>query len=323
MMRHPARRREAHASPGFPLLAVDRADPGRRRASSSRSSRGAGPSCTGWWPCCSPRATGRPHALGARRSSRPATPGFQFVVEHTGSTTLDITWHLGVDGISLFLVVLTGLLFPLAIVRAPSPTTTRRRYYAWLLVLEAAASGVFLSLDLFLFFVFFEIVARAACTSSSAAGATADRVYAATKFFLFTMFGSAFMLVSIVTLAVLHQRRRRAATSRFDLRQDRRAAGAIATTPAAGCSSAFAIAFAVKVPVFPLHTWLPDAHTEAPTAGSVILAGVMLKLGTYGFLRFGLYLFPEASVWFAPGAAHPRRDRHHLRRHRRHHADAT
>ena len=83
---------------------------------------------------------------------------------------------------------------------------------------------------------------------------------------------------------------------------------------------AFAVAFAVKVPLFPLHTWLPDAHTQAPTAGSVILAGVMLKLGTYGFVRFGLYLFPEASVWFAPGARHARRDRHHLRRHRRHDA---
>ena len=122
--------------------------------------------------------------------------------------------------------------------------------------------------------------------------------YAATKFFLYTMFGSALMLVSIVSLAVLHAQNSGSELT-FNLIE-------IATNPAIATNTSrliflgFAIAFAVKVPLFPVHTWLPDAHTEAPTAGSVILAGVMLKLGTYGFIRFGLFLFPEASHFFAP-----------------------
>ena len=137
------------------------------------------------------------------------------------------------------------------------------------------------------------------CTSSSAAGATSDRVYAALKFFLYTMLGSAFMLVGILALVVPPPagdgRRSPSTSSRWPSDP-----GARHAAPPAGCSSAFAVAFAVKVPLFPVHTWLPDAHTEAPTAGSVILAGVLLKLGTYGFLRFGLYLFPEAAVDLAP-----------------------
>ena len=125
------------------------------------------------------------------------------------------------------------------------------------------------------------------------------RVYAATKFFLFTMLGSAFMLVAIVGLAVLAHA---GDDGRHHLRppQDRGEPGASTATTARWLFLGFAIAFAVKTPMFPFHTWLPDAHTEAPTAGSVDLAGVMLKLGTYGFLRYGLYLFPEASVYFAP-----------------------
>jgi NADH-quinone oxidoreductase subunit M len=126
----------------------------------------------------------------------------------------------------------------------------------------------------------------------------ADRTYAATKFFLYTMFGSAFMLVGIVTLGVLHAD---GGTVTFDLQTLADNQGVLAVTTARWIFVSFAIAFAVKVPLFPVHTWLPDAHTQAPTAGSVILAGVMLKLGTYGFLRFGLYLFPEAAVWAAPG----------------------
>jgi NADH-quinone oxidoreductase subunit M len=125
----------------------------------------------------------------------------------------------------------------------------------------------------------------------------AERVYAATKFFLFTMAGSAFMLVGVVATAWLHHAAGHPLT--FDLVKIAEAQD-IATNSARWLFLSFAIAFAVKVPVFPLHTWLPDAHTQAPTAGSVILAGVMLKLGTYGFLRFGLYLFPEAATWAAP-----------------------
>ena len=122
-----------------------------------------------------------------------------------------------------------------------------------------------------------------------------NRVYAAMKFFLYTMFGSAFMLVGTRRHRVCCTPRR-PATLTFDLVDDRHRPGVIATDTARWLFLAFAVAFAVKVPLFPVHTWLPDAHTEAPTAGSVILAGVMLKLGTYGFLRFGLYLFPEAAA---------------------------
>ena len=223
--------------------------------------------------------------------------GMQFVSEHSWISDLGISWHLGIDGISLFLVVLTGLLFPLALV-AVKPRHDEKSYTAWLLVLQAGCMGVFLSLDLFLFFVAFEIVLVPMYFLIGGWG-YADRVYAALKFFLFTMLGSAFMLVSLVALVWLHQRA--TGTLTFDLVKIAESSTfELATSTGRWLFLGFAVAFAVKVPVFPLHTWLPDAHTQAPTAGSVILAGVMLKLGTYGFLRFGLYLFPEASAWFAP-----------------------
>jgi NADH-quinone oxidoreductase subunit M len=221
--------------------------------------------------------------------------GFQFVSHHSWISDLGISWNLGVDGISLFLVVLTGLLFPLAIIGV-KPKHDEKPYTAWLLLLEAGCLGVFVSLDLFLFFVAFEIVLVPMYFLIGGWG-YAERVYAALKFFLFTMLGSAFMLVSILALVFLHERATGDLT--FDLVQIAESQS-IATETARWLFAGFAVAFAVKVPVFPLHTWLPDAHTQAPTAGSVILAGVMLKLGTYGFLRFGMYLFPEAAEWFAP-----------------------
>jgi NADH-quinone oxidoreductase subunit M len=222
--------------------------------------------------------------------------GFQYVVNAKWIPSWGIGWHLGVDGISLFLLVLSGLLFPLAIV-AVKPDHDDKAYYGWLLLLMAGSMGVFIALDLVLFFAFFEIVLVPMYFLIGLWG-HGDRTYAALKFFLYTMFGSAFMLVGLLATAFLH----RAASGgklTFDLVQ-------IATDQSIGTTAArwiflsFAIAFAVKVPLFPVHTWLPDAHTEAPTAGSVILAGVMLKMGTYGFLRFGLYLFPEAAKTFAP-----------------------
>ena len=169
---------------------------------------------------------------------------------------------------------------------------------AWMLLLEAGCIGTFLSLDLFLFFICFEIVLVPMYFIIGQWG-HGDRVYAATKFFLFTMLGSAFMLVGDHRDGGAPPARARAARSRSTSSPSPR-------TPASRRAAArwlfvaFAIAFAVKVPLFPVHTWLPDAHTDAPTAGSVILAGVMLKLGTYGFIRYGLYLFPEATVYFAP-----------------------
>jgi len=221
--------------------------------------------------------------------------GFQFVSKHTWIDAWGISWHLGVDGISLFLVVLTGLLFPLAIVGTDAHHD-EKPYLAWLLLLEAGVMGSFLSLDLFVFFIFFEIVLVPMYFLIGGWGYD-DRRYAALKFFLFTMFGSAFMFVGIVATAFLA--RPGVGRLTFDLTEIAEHAD-FATSTARWLFFAFAVAFAVKVPIFPLHTWLPDAHTQAPTAGSVILAGVMLKLGTYGLLRFGLYLFPEATWWARP-----------------------
>ncbi len=218
--------------------------------------------------------------------------GFQFTSQHSWIEQWGISYHVGVDGISLFLVVLTGLLFPLAIVGI-DPHHDEKPYLAWLLMLEAGVMGSFLSLDLFLFFIFFEIVLVPMYFLIGGWGYE-NRVYAATKFFLFTMFGSAFMLVGLIATAMLA--RDSIGYLTFDLVEIAENADFAANT-GRWLFFAFAIAFAVKVPIFPLHTWLPDAHTQAPTAGSVVLAGVMLKLGTYGFLRFGLYLFPEAAVW--------------------------
>jgi NADH-quinone oxidoreductase subunit M len=222
--------------------------------------------------------------------------GYQFVVDQTWISRLGISFHLGVDGISLFLIVLTGIIFPIAILGAKIDHD-HKSYYGWLMVLMAGSMGVFSALDLVLFFAFFEIVLVPMYFLIGLWG-HGKRIYAATKFFLYTMFGSAFMLVGLVSLAVLNQRAMGGQIT-FDLVEIAQNQ-AISVEAGRWIFCAFAIAFAVKVPLFPLHTWLPDAHTEAPTAGSVILAAVMLKLGTYGFLRFGLDLFPEASVWAAP-----------------------
>lgn len=220
----------------------------------------------------------------------------QFVDSWTWIESLGISWSLGLDGISLWLVALTGALFPLAII-AIDAEHTPKAYYSWLLVLEAGCMGVFLALDLFAFFVFFEIVLVPMYFLIGQWG-HGERAYAATKFFVYTMLGSAFMLVGILATAFLTAAETGNPVT-FDL-VALAESQALATNTARWIFLSFAVAFAVKVPLFPVHTWLPDAHTNAPTAGSVILAGVMLKLGTYGFLRFGIYLFPEAAVFFAP-----------------------
>ncbi|MEO6654311.1 MAG: NADH-quinone oxidoreductase subunit M [Ilumatobacteraceae bacterium] len=223
--------------------------------------------------------------------------GFEFVSKHPWIEQWGISWHLGVDGISVFLIVLTGVLFPLAILGIDphnDDPTQDKPYFAWLLLLEAGVLGSFMSLDLFLFFVFFEIVLVPMYFLIGGWGYE-GRVYAATKFFLYTMTGSAFMLVSIIATAFIASRNGVGRVT-FDLIEIAENANFAAST-GRWLFFGFAIAFAVKVPIFPLHTWLPDAHTQAPTAGSVVLAGVMLKLGTYGLLRFGLFLFPEAAYW--------------------------
>jgi NADH-quinone oxidoreductase subunit M len=220
---------------------------------------------------------------------------YQFVSHHMWITAWGISWKLGLDGISLFLVVLTGLLFPIALL-GPRVHHDKKAYVAWLLLLEAGCMGVFLALDLFLFFIFWEIVLVPMYFLIGGWGYE-NRVYAALKFFLYTMAGSGLMLVGILALAFLHQSHFGKLT--FDL-QTLASQQSFAESTARWLFLAFSISFAIKVPIFPLHTWLPDAHTEAPTAGSVILAGVLLKLGTYGFLRFGLELFPKAAHDLAP-----------------------
>jgi NADH-quinone oxidoreductase subunit M len=220
---------------------------------------------------------------------------FQLVSQHPWIRAWGISWKLGIDGISLFLVLLSAVLFPIAIA-GPEVHRDVKGYVAWMLLLEAGCLGVFVALDLFLFFLFWEVVLVPMYFLIGGWGYE-RRVYAALKFFLYTMLGSALMLVAILVLAFLHERA--TGTLTFDLVALGRDQ-ALAQSTARWLFLAFAASFAIKVPVFPLHTWLPDAHTEAPTGGSVILAGILLKLGTYGFVRFGLYLFPRAVVDLAP-----------------------
>jgi NADH-quinone oxidoreductase subunit M len=223
-----------------------------------------------------------------------ANPDYQFAEFH-GWIGEAIHYHLGVDGISLFLVLLTTFLTPIAILCSwESIRENVKGFFVSLLVIETAMIGVFVSLDLFLFFVFWELTLIPMYFMIGMWGHE-RRIYAAVKFILYTMFGSILMLVAILWLY--------GKAGTFDL-PDILAlmqSGQLSFPPRTELLlfGAFFLAFAIKVPLFPLHTWLPDAHTEAPTAGSVILAGVMLKLGTYGILRFCLPLFPEAAYRMA------------------------
>ena len=219
--------------------------------------------------------------------------GMQFVEIYPWAPQVGINYSIGVDGISLFLVLLTTLLMPIAVAFSNMYVTFRvRDYLALMLALETAMIGTFVSLDLILFFVFFEFSLIPMYLLIGEWGGT-NRVYAALKFFLYTFTGSAIMLIAM--LAVKFS----AGTS------DIVALQSAVLNPALQFWGflAFALAFAIKVPLFPFHTWLPDAHVQAPTAGSVILAGVLLKMGSYGFLRLAMPIFPDAAATFAPWLA--------------------
>ena len=223
-------------------------------------------------------------------------PDMQFEERLAWIPASGITYHLGVDGISLLLVLLTTLLTPLCLLSAWSQIETRvKEFLIAMLLLEAGMLGVFCALDLVLFFVFWEGMLVPMYLIIGVWGGP-RRVYAAVKFILYTMAGSALMLLAILALYYWHGQATGSYTFDYlDLVRSRIPPGL-----QGWLFLAFALAFAIKVPMFPFHTWLPDAHVEAPTAGSVILAGVLLKMGTYGFLRFCLPLFPAASAAAVP-----------------------
>jgi len=229
----------------------------------------------------------------------PLAEGFQFVESIVWIESLKIGYVVGIDGMSLLLVLLTTFLTPIALLGTWNSVSHRLKEYTMMvLLLEVGMSGVFVSLDLFLFYVFWEAMLIPMYFIIGIWGGQ-DRVYAAVKFFLFTLFGSLLMLVAILALG-LYAAGLAGGSFTTDLRVLIDAASGMPATMQLWLFLAFALSFAIKVPLFPLHTWLPDAHVQAPTAGSVILAGVLLKMGTYGFIRFCLPLFPEAALLSAP-----------------------
>jgi NADH-quinone oxidoreductase subunit M len=229
----------------------------------------------------------------------PTSAAFQFSERYTWLPEFGISYHVGIDGISLLLVVLTTFLTPISILCSWESIETRvREFMFFMLVLEAAMIGVFVSLDLFLFYLFWDAMLIPMYFLIGIWGYD-RRIYAAIKFMLYTMAGSVLMLLAIIWIAYYHQTV--TGVPSFDL------VDLYALDIPGGVQTwlflAFAVAFAIKVPLFPFHTWLPDAHVQAPTAGSVILAGVLLKMGTYGLLRFAFPLFPQAALEFAPWIA--------------------
>jgi NADH-quinone oxidoreductase subunit M len=227
---------------------------------------------------------------------QPSSSEFQFVERYDWMPAFGISYFVGVDGISLLLIVLTGFLTPLALLSSwESVHKKTKAFCVFVLLLESAMIGVFVSLDLFLFYVFWDAMLIPMYFLIGIWGYD-RRIYAAVKFLLYTMAGSVLMLLAILALAFYQSSTGGAYT--FDLLKLYDVQ--IPPQMQFWCFLAFALAFAIKVPLFPFHTWLPDAHVEAPTAGSVILAGVLLKMGTYGLVRFAFPLFPVAAAFFAP-----------------------
>jgi NADH-quinone oxidoreductase subunit M len=227
----------------------------------------------------------------------PGVAGYQFVEHGAWIPEFGITYYLGMDGISLFLVILTTILFTLSLLYSGGGDIEKRprEFCFFMLVLETGLLGALLSIDLFLFYVFWEVMLIPMYFLIGIWG-HGRKLYAAFKFILYTMLGSILMLIAILYL--VSEAHAHFGYWTFDLPDLYRVP--LSPDTARWLFAAFAFGFAIKVPLWPVHTWLPDAHTEAPTAGSVILAGVMLKLGTYGFLRFAIPLFPQVAVETAP-----------------------
>jgi NADH-quinone oxidoreductase subunit M len=219
--------------------------------------------------------------------------GMQFVERFDWIKKVNVQYLMGIDGISLLLLLLTALLTFVATLSSWGAIKDRiKEYYIFMLLLEVGMVGVFVSLDLILFYVFWEVMLVPMYFLIGVWGGE-RKLYAAIKFFLYTLFGSVLMLVGILVL-YFHNH------NSFDLMQMINSGSYLPMTLQIWVFLAFFVGFAIKVPMFPFHTWLPDAHVEAPTAGSVILAGVLLKMGTYGFVRFSLPLFPQAVKKFVP-----------------------
>lgn len=220
----------------------------------------------------------------------------QFVVNIKWLESIGASYYIGIDGISLFMVLLTTFLTPIAVLSSYNYIKEKEKeYYISILLLETGMNGVFIALDMLLFYLFWEAMLIPMYIIIGVWGGP-KRIYAAVKFFIYTMIGSVLMLVAILVIYFLYEKQ--AGIYSFNLFDFYKTA--IPQEFQLVMFLAFALAFAIKVPMFPFHTWLPDAHVEAPTAGSVILAGVLLKMGVYGFIRFAVPIFPEISHEMAP-----------------------
>jgi NADH-quinone oxidoreductase subunit M len=238
-------------------------------------------------------------SLGILFAFEKGEAGFQLVESHEWVASLGISYKVGVDGISIFMLLLTAIVLPISVLCSWRSVTRRvLEFHVSLLLLEVGMIGVFVALDLVLFYVFWEIMLVPMVLIIGVWG-SGDRIRAAVKFFLYTVAGSLLMFFAIVYLYV-HVSQHGAPTFDIAALRDALRDAPLGAAPQMLLFLAFALSFAIKVPLFPLHTWLPDAHTEAPTAGSVVLAAVLLKMGTYGFIRFAIPFFPEAAAAATP-----------------------